>query len=532
MGFKILFIVSNLYAILAPFTKVEESFNVQAMHDVHNILFSGAGLEGFDHFEFPGVVPRTFIGAIVTTLIAQPLCFAAKLILPFIDGIVHVSPGMVYLICVRVCLTSMVCLALRRLAEAVKFKFGKDASDWFFFVCVSQFHIMFYMGRPLPNTFALGICAIALARWLEGSFEECIAYLVFCTVVFRCDTLILTGIVALMILVRREASIMALVVDGIASGVSSLFLTCTVDSVMWWKPVWPEGTVLFFNTVLNKSSEWGVMSRHWYFSSALPRALLFSYVLVFASVFQPLEAMGKVSNTRNSVARFVLNVFDVQVLSYLFIPSILYVALYSILPHKEVRFLFQVFPFFNCMAAVAMAKFQRTARRVHDKKKADFRAYIGWVAYAGSYVALICSALVAMCFVAVSSMNYPGAHALIRLQSVHHASGSGPAQVHYCTYGAMSGISRFLEDESDGLRYSKREDEPFLDTLCLNKSPFKYLIMEVDRFAGDNKCSENFEILDTIQGKPKLQFHSPTTKYMLPIKIATQPDLYILIRKQ
>jgi hypothetical protein len=68
-----------LHLLAAPYTKVEESFTIQAIHDVlvYGVPGSvwpwkhGSGGEReeilqrhYDHVQFPGAVPRTFVGAL------------------------------------------------------------------------------------------------------------------------------------------------------------------------------------------------------------------------------------------------------------------------------------------------------------------------------------------------------------------------------------------------------------------------------------------------------------------------------------
>jgi alpha-1,6-mannosyltransferase len=66
-----------LHLFGSPYTKVEESFNIQATHDllIHGIPGSNADqffTANYDHISFPGSVPRTFAGALILSGLSRP----------------------------------------------------------------------------------------------------------------------------------------------------------------------------------------------------------------------------------------------------------------------------------------------------------------------------------------------------------------------------------------------------------------------------------------------------------------------------
>ena len=66
-----------LHLFASPYTKVEESFNLQAIHDIliHGIPsknYDQFFTANYDHISFPGSVPRTFAGALVLSGLSRP----------------------------------------------------------------------------------------------------------------------------------------------------------------------------------------------------------------------------------------------------------------------------------------------------------------------------------------------------------------------------------------------------------------------------------------------------------------------------
>jgi len=135
---------------------------------------------------------------------------------------------------------------------------------------ISQFHWLFYCSRTLPNTFASLLCTLATGCWIDGKVAPAIKLLTCAVVIFRSELVLLLGPLCLLFLYNRQISFGKLVWTGLSTASLALSLTVLVDSYFWRKPLYPEGHVLYFNTILNKSSDYGTSPFYWYFASALP----------------------------------------------------------------------------------------------------------------------------------------------------------------------------------------------------------------------------------------------------------------------
>ncbi|EJU04812.1 hypothetical protein DACRYDRAFT_87050 [Dacryopinax primogenitus] len=285
-----------------------------------------SSLQKYDHFLFPGVVPRSFIGSLFLGSALYPLgwaCNAFGLIQNKFDLQVY-ARGILALVNLR---------SLCMLRKETSNRFGYTAGLWFTVLSCTQFHVPFWLSRTLPNMFAFPLVNVASALLLRKSrggsarnYQRALALVVLATTIFRAELiLLLPGL--LVEGLRRGVSSQRIFLTGAISGSVALVATVLIDSYFWQQwPLWPEFQGIWFNVFEGKSQEWGVSPIHAYFTSHIPKLLLGAL---------PLSLVGLV---------------DSQALEILQ-PWIAYLSLISLLGHKEWRFIVYAVPVLNVAAA-------------------------------------------------------------------------------------------------------------------------------------------------------------------------------------
>ncbi|KIJ12871.1 glycosyltransferase family 22 protein [Paxillus involutus ATCC 200175] len=412
----LLLAASWTHVLLAPYSKVEESFNLHAIHDA---LMYGTGpgnLHNFDHNVFPGAVPRTFTGSIMLAWITEPFVYLGTHL-----GLITSKFDLQ--IALRLSLAALNAIALILVRRAVSTRFGRRTSWLFALLTCSQFHLPFWMGRTLPNMFALipvNIAYYALynrapksLQASKRSINTALTLLTFTSVVFRSEVALLLAPLALQLLVQGHITFLNLIKVGPLAGLTSVAITVAVDSYFWaqW-PLWPELYGVYFNVYLGKSADWGISPVHTYFTAYLPKLLLSSSLL---------SVLGAT--------------LDYRIRSMLCAP-VMFVLTLSALGHKEWRFVIYVVPLFNIAAA-------RGTLWMTSRKKGFLFKHISFLC-ALSLIAL--NFIVTLTSTRASMANYPGGVALAAFNERY--AGQKNIHLHISNLAAQTGASLFLHEHA------------------------------------------------------------------------------------
>ncbi|GAA5962677.1 hypothetical protein JCM3765_006163 [Sporobolomyces pararoseus] len=472
---ELLIPISSLaHVLIAPHTKVEESFTLHAVRDLLLKGISKDAISQYDHVEFPGAVPRSFIGPGLLSGLSYPFVRIASEF-----GLLRTGSEVQILIRLVLALASS--LSLVFLARRVRYAFGAKLARAFILITATQFHLPFWISRTVPNMIAFPLVQIAIALLITPptisstkpiSKLPLVAFVIlaFTTITLRLELGALVVAFALEQLVRGTVAFFPLVTCGIISTVASLACTVVVDSYFWQKPTdsyfWPEGSSFFFNVVQGKASDWGTSPFYSYFALTLPKLLLLAFPFSLFSLF--------VDRRARRVG----------------VPALFYIVVLSCLEHKEWRFISYVVPALNVCTASGI----QAVGALFASKKLRRSCLLAIVAL---------NLLFTLLGVLASSNNYPGGEAIAKLESLIVKSGrTDLVSVHVSPHTAMNGATNFLLHDtplsstassawylshsvssaslSPAITYSKSESPTLDSASAFAKSPdsFDYLLID------------------------------------------------------
>ncbi|KAH8697772.1 putative alpha-1,6-mannosyltransferase subunit [Talaromyces proteolyticus] len=415
-----------LHLLAAPYTKVEESFHLQATHDILTYGIPSPTLghdaiakkfaDQYDHFSFPGSVPRSFVGALALATASRPVIW--------LDSDVNRQ------LLARAVLGFFNAFALLLYARGLHGAFGRATAYWFLLFQASQFHVAYYASRTLSNMFAFGITTIALRLLLPRPggttisktyqrYKMSLSLITIAGIIFRSELAVFLATTTIFLLLTNRVRIFNDIIPaGIVGLLVGLSTTVVIDSYFWQSfPLWPEFSAFKFNVISGEASAWGTSPWYFYFVDAIPRLLMNPLIWI---VGIPVSLWSDATR-RASIA--------------LLLPSLAFVGIYSVLPHKEWRFIIYIIP--PLTAAGAQGAGYIWTRRT---KSIIYRA-LSLVLALSTLASFLISTII---YLPVSSANYPGAHALKKVHLHGHAT-QPRIVLHMGNLACQTGVTRFLQ---------------------------------------------------------------------------------------
>lgn len=449
----LLIVCAFAHLYFSPFTKVEESFNIQAIHDI--LTYGVRDLSSYDHINFPGVVPRTFISSLIIAAILKPFIklgllensyngtgLGVQLGARSIIAITNILSIVFFKNCVQMKLLDSLLSkgALSKKSSVVdedaesRIAPSSSLSYWVDVFLLGQFHLMYYCSRSLPNFIvAFALANVAMGFVAKDKLSISVLLLSFGGVVFRmelgvlCVALVL-GKIFIELTVTDEITVKQLL--KLENGYSKLLkfaalgamlggsISFIVDSYFWGYKTIPELESFVFNIVNKQSSNWGIEPFHAYLTKYLLMFFLPPTVLI-------LNYYGLQYSYNNFKMFFLLEM-----------TALFHIAIMSLQPHKEWRFICYVVPIFTIIGANGSS-----FTLININYKDPFGILIPILMSLSPLVSLLISAV----FSIISSKNYPGGVALQQFNSYILANDYKGKDiiVHMDTLTCMSGATLF-----------------------------------------------------------------------------------------
>lgn len=440
-------VVSVVFHLLvSPYTKVEESFNIQAIHDILEFGISPNALVNYDHQVFPGVVPRTFLASLLIAGILKPITAVLDVFHIHLQGIDLQVLARLIIGLANAYLIIKLSTAINSIDfQARKLKTKSNLGTCFLWLVLSQFHLLYYASRSLPNFLALPFVNYGFAKIIVGDVTG-FTWLAFVGITFRIEVGVLAVIIAVVSSLgfgQYDISVNFLML--VAGTLIGALLSLLIDSYFWGELVIPELVSLYFNVFQGNSSNWGVEPFGAYFSKYLPQMFRPPVILILAVIglsTDPADDGSPATNSKDINKKRPSR----HSLKILLVSSIIYIFILSFQGHKEWRFIIYCIPLITLNSANGLSTL------ISRSSKSFSRQLLIVVFVLVTFVAGIVSLYMGY----ISSYNYPGGQALEFIRS-EFADTAESLIIHMDVPTCMTGATKFGEVHNGYITYDKTE---------------------------------------------------------------------------